>query len=86
MKIFSRKHGLIAFDCLLIFIQQTVCIEEIELAKIAKENNLPICLVRSKCDTDLIEPLIDRFGLAKGMEKVIQLTQDQANRLIIDRR
>uniref|UniRef100_A0A914CQH6 IRG-type G domain-containing protein n=1 Tax=Acrobeloides nanus TaxID=290746 RepID=A0A914CQH6_9BILA len=44
---------LYAFDCLIILIQETLAEDEIQMAKIALKYSLPVCFVRSKCDSDL---------------------------------
>lgn len=50
---FFRDKGLCAFDCLIITVQETMSEDEIALAKEALKYELPVCFVRSKCDSDL---------------------------------
>lgn len=48
--------------------------DAIELAKIAVENRVPACFVRSKCDSDLTEHL-----LGNRINEIAQLNQTNAD-------
>lgn len=49
------NNGLCAFDCLIILIQNTLAMDEMEFARKALEYGQPVAFVRSRCDETLRE-------------------------------
>uniref|UniRef100_A0A914EAU3 IRG-type G domain-containing protein n=1 Tax=Acrobeloides nanus TaxID=290746 RepID=A0A914EAU3_9BILA len=52
--IYYAEKGLCAFDVLLIFIQNTLCAEDVKLAREAKKYGQTVCFIRSQCDIDVM--------------------------------
>lgn len=75
-KSFSSSN-LMALDCLLIFLEDSIGMDAIEIAKLAKMSNLPACFVRSKCDCDLFGNA-SAIGKRSLKNKIAHLDQDQA--------
>jgi len=69
---YFNDKGLCAFDCLLIFVQATLSQDEIKFAQSALHYRQSVAFVRSRCDEDMQNKLLDEEIDAINQETVCE--------------